>query len=116
MAGATYVFAVRAEDGAGNRETNAHSLSLTMPDLTPPAFAGATSVEAVAGEDIPSDGRRTYVRVKLAHENGQLIARTTGTQSSSAITSMVLADGLLIMPEGMTLARAGETFPVRILR
>lgn len=74
------------------------------------------TTEAVAGEDIPSDGRRTYVRVRLAHENGQLIARTTGTQSSSAITSMVLADGLLIMPEGMKLAPAGQTFPVRILR
>jgi molybdopterin molybdotransferase len=76
----------------------------------------AQTTEAVTGEDIPSDGRRTYVRVKLTHENGQLIARTTGTQSSSAIMSMVLADGLLIMPEGIKLAPAGQTFPVRILR
>jgi molybdopterin molybdotransferase len=74
------------------------------------------TTEAVAGEDIPSDGRRTYVRVKLTHEGGKLIARTTGTQSSNAITSMVLADGLLIIPEDMTLASAGQSFPVRILR
>jgi molybdopterin molybdotransferase len=72
--------------------------------------------QAVAGEDIRSDGRRTYVRVKLSHEGGQLIARVTGTQSSSAITSMVAADGLLIIPENVTLARAGERFDVRILR
>ncbi len=74
------------------------------------------TTEAMVGEDIRSDGRRTYARVKLSHENGKLVARTTGTQSSSAITSMVLADGLLIMPEGTTLATAGQTYPVRILR
>jgi molybdopterin molybdotransferase len=72
--------------------------------------------QAVAGEDIPSDGRQTYVRVKLVREQGNLVARTTGTQSSSAITSMAEADGLLIIPEGVRLAAAGETYSVRILR
>lgn len=71
---------------------------------------------AVAGEDIASDGRRSYIRVRLAREEGRLIARTTGTQSSGALSSMVLADGLLIIPEGVTQARQGERFAVRILR
>jgi len=30
--------------------------------------------------------------------------------------SLVLADGLLIVPEGVTAARAGERYPVRLLR
>jgi molybdopterin molybdotransferase len=76
----------------------------------------ATMTEAIAAEDIPSDGRRSYVRVRLRREGGQLYATTTGTQSSGAITSMVMADGLLIIPDGQRLARAGEAFPVRLLR
>jgi molybdopterin molybdotransferase len=71
---------------------------------------------AIVGEDIPSDGRRTYARVKLNYENGQLIARTTGTQSSGALMSMVVADGLLIIPEGMTEVAVGTPLPVRLLR
>ena len=76
----------------------------------------ARAVTAVLGEDLRSDGRRSYLRVKLSTENGQYIARMTGTQSSGALTSMVLADGLLIVPENVTQAQAGEPFQVRLLR
>jgi molybdopterin molybdotransferase len=71
---------------------------------------------AVLGEDIRSDGRRSYLRVRLSREGGELIARMTGTQSSGALLSMVLADGLLIIPEGTKEAGAGSRFPVRLLR
>ncbi len=74
------------------------------------------TVEATLRETLKSDGRRTYVRVKLTRENGQITAVTTGTQSSGALSSMVLADGLLILPENITEAHAGEVFPVRLLR
>lgn len=74
------------------------------------------TVSAVVGEDIRSDGRRSYLRVTLAQENGHLTARTTGIQSSAALTSMVLADGLLIVPENVTLVASGEVLPVRLLR
>jgi molybdopterin molybdotransferase len=76
----------------------------------------AEIVSAIVGEDIRSDGRRTYLRVTLAQENGSLTARTTGIQSSGALTSMVLADGLLIVPENVTVVAAGEVLPVRLLR
>jgi molybdopterin molybdotransferase len=72
--------------------------------------------KAIAGEDIHSDGRRTYVRVKLSRNNGQFIAHTTGTQSSGALMSMVLADGLLIVPEDVTLVPAGEQLELWLLR
>lgn len=71
---------------------------------------------AVMGENLKSDGRRSYLRVRLTRENGELVARTTGTQSSGVLLSMVLADGLLIVPEGMTDVPAGTHLPVRLLR
>jgi molybdopterin molybdotransferase len=71
---------------------------------------------AVLGEDVRLDGRRSYLRVRLSREGGELVARMTGTQSSGALLSMVLADGLLIIPEGVTEAAAGSRYPVRLLR
>lgn len=73
-----------------------------------------TFIPAVLDERLSSDGRRSYIRVKLHSENGRLVARTTGTQSSGALMSMVLADGLLILPEGTTQAEPGDVFPVRL--
>lgn len=70
--------------------------------------------EAATAEDMDSDGRRTYARVRLERHQGHLIARSTGTQSSGAIHSMVQAQGLLIIPEGMKHIPAGTKLPVRI--
>lgn len=72
--------------------------------------------QAVLEEDLTLDGRRTYLRVVLQERDGVLVARTTGTQSSGALMSMVLADGLLIIPEGHTHVTAGSHFSVRLLR
>ncbi len=73
-------------------------------------------VQAIVGEDLHSDGRRTYLRVTLRHEHGVWVATTTGNQSSGALTSMMLADGLLIVPEDMGTIPAGTALPVRLLR
>lgn len=57
------------------------------------------TTEAVLAEDVPSEpGRLHLVRCSLFEENGQTMARSTGTQSSGALRSMVLADGLMIVP------------------
>jgi molybdopterin molybdotransferase len=71
---------------------------------------------AVVGEPLRSDGRRSYLRVTLAEEDGEIVARTTGTQSSGALLSMVRADGLLIIPEGVRDVPVGTRLPVRLLR
>lgn len=76
----------------------------------------AETITAITGEDMRSDGRRSYIRVRLEREYGQVIARTTGTQSSGALMSMVLAHGLLIIPEEVTFVPAGTALPVRLLR
>ncbi|NDJ84814.1 MAG: molybdopterin molybdotransferase MoeA [Chloroflexi bacterium] len=61
------------------------------------------------GETMQSDGRQTYARVRVEYEHGDLVAYSTGTQSSGAISSMVKADGLIIIPAGLREVRAGET-------
>ena len=73
-------------------------------------------VKAKIASDMPSDGRRSYNRVTLSRTNGELIARSTGIQSSGALMSMVLADGLVIIPEGRRLVPAGTELPVLLLR
>lgn len=76
----------------------------------------ATTIEASIGEDMRSDGRRSYIRVKLNREEDGWIAQTTGTQSSGALSSMMLADGLMIIPEDVEFLPAGTKLPIRLLR
>jgi molybdopterin molybdotransferase len=102
---------------------NPVSAMVTYDVLVRPAMlklAGKTDaahyVTAVAGETMYSDGRRTYSRVSLSRENGQLLAYETGTQSSGALISMVKADGLLIIPENVREVPAGKELQVRLLR
>jgi molybdopterin molybdotransferase len=73
------------------------------------------AVTATLAEPVESDGRETYLRVTLEQRAGQYLAHTTGHQGSNIITSLVKADGLLILPEGMSVARAGQVLPVWLL-
>lgn len=74
------------------------------------------TVKAITADDTKSDGRRSYNRVTLYREDNKLIARSTGTQSSGALMSMVLADGLLIIPENTPFVPAGTELSVVLLR
>lgn len=80
-----------------------------LPDAVP-------TVTAITDESFTSDGRRSYLRIHLWRKDGAWRARLTGTQSSGALSSMLEADGLLIVPEGMRDVPAGTLLPVRILR
>ncbi|MCQ3929246.1 MAG: molybdopterin molybdenumtransferase MoeA [Chloroflexi bacterium] len=71
---------------------------------------------AKMGEAMTSDGRMTFARVRLSRENGDLVAYSTGNQSSGAISSMVKADGLLIIPEGVREVKIGDRLAVRPFR
>lgn len=75
-----------------------------------------TELTVKVGEEIHSDGRRSYLRVMLKEIDGSLVAYQTGTQSSGALLSMVLADALLIIPEGTKYVQSGSTLRARILR
>jgi molybdopterin molybdotransferase len=76
----------------------------------------AQYITAIAGENIKSDGRRSYLRITLLQENGQWVAHTTGTQSSGALMSMVTADALMIVPEDVTHVEAGTPMRVKLLK
>jgi len=91
---------------------------LVRPALLKIAGAPDNSIyqSAIVGEQITSDGRRSYVRVKLQQQDSHWLAFLTGTQSSGALTSMVKADALLIIPEGITIVEKGTELPIKLLR
>ncbi len=73
------------------------------------------TISVRTGHDFQSDGRRSYLRVRLERCGDDWVAYSVGTQSSSAIMSMVNADGLLIIPEGQTHIEAGTSLELRRL-
>ena len=75
---------------------------LGLTDLEKP------TVEAVLTDPIRSkDERRHYVRVVLTREGDAYHASLTGAQGSGILNSMVVANGLAIIPEDWTDAPAG---------
>ena len=73
-------------------------------------------IKVKLGEKMSSDGRRTFARVQLRYENDAWVAYETGTQSSGAHMSMVLADGLLIIPENIGEVPIGTELEVQLLK
>jgi len=73
-------------------------------------------IEASLGEPLrKAPGRLHLVRVQLAREGGRVVATPTGNQSSGALRSMALADGLLIFPAEASLLQAGAPVQVQVL-
>ena len=56
---------------------------------------------AYLAEPVESDGRESYLRAVVGWENGRMVARLTGSQSSGNIFSLVRANALLIVPSGV---------------
>lgn len=66
------------------------------------------TVEAVLDDALDrKDDRRHYVRVRIEARDGVYHAALTGEQGSGILNSMVLANGLAIIPEDWTHAPAG---------
>ena len=60
-------------------------------------------------DDIYSDGRETYARAVVERgPDGGYVATTTGSQGSHIMTSLVKANALVIVPEGVKHVPAGE--------
>jgi molybdopterin molybdotransferase len=64
---------------------------------------------------INKDGRRVYTRAIIDCRNNQFFARTTGPQGSNILTSMSLANGLVIVPEDKAVVNPGDTVDVIML-
>ena len=73
------------------------------------------TVEAVLEEDVRSSGRRGFKRAVITRRDGEYYASVTGPQGSGILTSMVKANGLVIIPEGIRYKKAGERVTVQML-
>jgi molybdopterin molybdotransferase len=58
-------------------------------------------VRVVLAEGIESDGRESYLRAVVSHQNGTFVAKLTGHQGSGNLFSLVQANALLIIPSGV---------------
>lgn len=73
-------------------------------------------IQAHALASIPNrDQRRGYLRVTLSRDGGGFGARLTGEQGSAILRSMVVADGLAVVP-GHTTIPIGDAVEVILLR
>ena len=74
------------------------------------------TLDATLGETLrKGPGRTHFVRVELAREGGELRAVPTGNQSSGVLSSMVLAQGLLVFPAEEAELAAGARVRVHVL-
>jgi molybdopterin molybdotransferase len=60
-------------------------------------------------------GRLHFVRVQLERRGDELWARSTGSQSSGVLSSMMRAQGILLFPAEATQLREGEPATVQLL-
>ena len=70
--------------------------------------AAMASVAVIVLEELQSDGRESYLRAVVSRDERGYVARTTGGQGSHMMTSLVQANALLIVPEGVTAVAAGS--------
>jgi molybdopterin biosynthesis enzyme len=75
-----------------------------------------TIIHATLADAMTTDGRRTYHRVTIQRDGDNYTAHSTGNQNSGALMSMVLADGLVIIPENTPFVPIGTKLPVLLLR
>ncbi len=74
------------------------------------------TLKAILREDISKKaGLVHFIRCFLIPEEEKIFASTTGDQGSGILSSMVKAQGLIVLPREQTLARAGEEVKVIIL-
>jgi molybdopterin biosynthesis enzyme len=59
--------------------------------------------------------RRVYIRVNVSARDGELHARPLASQGSGSLTSMIGANGLAVVQEGVTRVEAGEQIPVLLI-
>lgn len=61
------------------------------------------------------DRRRSFYRVQLERSGDRTVARLTGPQGSGILRSLVIADGLMVIPEDRPTAITGEEVTVMLI-
>jgi molybdopterin molybdotransferase len=74
------------------------------------------TLKALLRENIEKKaGLLHFIRCRLVREGDKIYAWTTGEQGSGILSSMVKAQGLILLPQEETLARAGQEVKVLLL-
>jgi molybdopterin molybdotransferase len=73
------------------------------------------TVCAIAQQEVRNGGRRNYLRAIVERCGEAYHVRIAGEQGSGVLTSLLRANGLMIVPEGVTRIRAGELVDVQML-
>jgi molybdopterin molybdotransferase len=73
-------------------------------------------VKATLKDDITKKkGTRHFIRALVNYENGRYFTTTTGEQGSGILKSMVMANGLIILPEYATSVKRGEEVSIQLI-
>jgi molybdopterin molybdotransferase len=73
-------------------------------------------VDAIMEDNVKNDaGRRLYDRAIVEKRDGHYYARLTGPQGSGILTSMAMANGLVLIPEEKLDVKKGETVQALML-
>jgi len=83
---------------------------LGRTDLLPARFP------AVTDEPLEGGQKRCYLRGIVRREGGTFHVKTTGSQSSGVMTSMLTADCLIILPAGGRPLAPGDAVEIELLR
>ena len=59
---------------------------------------------------------RYFIRANIRQRRGKFYASTTGPQGSGIISSLVLADGIIVAPEGVEVLKKGQAVSVQLLK
>ena len=76
---------------------------------------GREGVGELGGDVRWAGDRRNYQRAVISWRDGRLVAETKRAQGSGVLSSMVAANGLVIVPEGAKHIAAGETVRVQLI-
>jgi len=63
-----------------------------------------------------SDGKRHFARGIVRNENGELVVRKSGSQSSGVLNSLSVANCLMVIPEHVSRTPAGTLIEIELLR
>ncbi len=73
-------------------------------------------MQAIADHDIKAGERRDFLRAVVERrDDGYHASVVSGPRGSGVLTSMVRANALLVVPEGVTRVRAGERVQAQML-
>lgn len=74
------------------------------------------TIQAELTEDIKKKkGFRYFIRARIQHDGKKVTVATTGEQGSGILKSMVMANGIIIIPEDLSVIKKGSLVTVQLI-